>query len=98
MSCCDEKKLLELVKSKAENMKKMLEPYIITEEHKVFVSQYNPDDIKELVIKYLSPLYLTKSLTLARDKICDELKIEDAEIKGKIVRYLEMFCECIIGV
>ena len=53
MSCCDEKKLLELVKAKAENMKKMLEPYIITEEHKVFVSQYNPDDIKELVIKYL---------------------------------------------
>jgi hypothetical protein len=98
MSCCDEKKLLELVKSKAENMKKMLEPYIITEEHKKIISQYNPDEIKEIVLKYLSPLYLTKSLSIARDQLCAELKIEDGEIKNKVGRYLEMFCECIIGV
>lgn len=98
MSCCDEKKLLEFVKSKAENMKKMLEPYIITEEHKTLMSQYNPDEIKEIVLKFLSPLYLTKTLSVARDQLCSELKIEDGEIKNKVGRYLEMFCECIIGV
>lgn len=76
----------------------MLEPYIITEEHKTLMSQYNPDEIKDIVLKYLSPLYLTKTLSVATNQLCLELKIEDVDIKNKVGRYLEMFCECIIGI
>jgi len=98
MSCCDEKKLECLVKEKAKNLLKLLEPYIVSQEHRDLVVKFNPDDVPELTKTYLAPLYITNTLDIATTRLCNELSIEDAEIKNKIGRYFMMFCECIIGV
>jgi hypothetical protein len=86
----------EFVVSKAKNMRMMLEPFIKTEEHKKLLSQFNENDIEQLTLKYLAPLYATGTLDVAKEKLISELEIKDDTIKDKIGRYLSCFCESML--
>lgn len=97
--CCSEKKRDEMrlfVRQKAENFKKMLEPFCKTPEHKEFLTKYDASQVEELVMQYLSPLYATGTLVIAKDTIVSQLEISDTEVSEKVGRYLECFCECLL--
>jgi hypothetical protein len=86
----------EFVVSKARNMRMMLEPFIKTDEHKALLSQFSENDIESITHKYLAPLYATGTLSIAKDKLIEELQITDETIKEKIGRYLLCFCESML--
>lgn len=97
--CCTEKKRQEMrqfVRQKATNFKTMLTPFCLTPEQQEFLLKYGIDDLDSLVKQYLSPLYATGTLIVAREAIISTLNITDDSIKEKIGRYLECFCECIL--
>ena len=99
MSCISYKmsqSVHEFVVSKAKNMRVMLEPFIKTDEHKKMMSQYTENDIERITHTYLAPLYATGTLSVAKDKIIDELNITDETVKEKIGRYLLCFCESML--
>lgn len=85
------------VKEKAINFREMLRPFCNTPDTKEFLSKYNEDQVEDLVLEYLAPLYQTNMLSVAKDAIVSQLSISDPAIIAKVERYLLCFCECIIG-
>ena len=106
-NCCDtppisetEKKRLEMilfVKQKALNFKKMLEPFCESPELKEFLMKYDGDSIEQAVKENLQVFYSTGTLMVAREAIISKFGITDPVIQDKVHRYLECFCECILG-
>lgn len=86
----------EFVVTKARNMRVMLEPFIKTDEHKAILSRFSENDVEAITIKYLAPLYATNTLSIAQDKLVEELQITDSAVKEKIGRYLLCFCESML--
>jgi hypothetical protein len=97
MSCCSSKEeVLAFVKQKAGNFRDLLTPYCSSPEHQEFLHKYKDDDIQTLTHLYLSPLYSTNTLMIARDSIVSQLNIQDKDVQEKVLRYLTMFCELLL--
>lgn len=90
------KSVSEFVIQKAKNLRAMLEPYILTEEQKKMLAEYNENEIEKLIHRYLAPLYATNTLSVATNTLCDELKITDVAIRDKVGRYFLCFCESML--
>jgi hypothetical protein len=86
----------DFIIGKARNMRIMLEPFIKTDKHKEIMAKYSENDIEAITLKYLMPLFVTGTLSVAKDTLVTELSIEDDAIKTKIGRYLECFCESLV--
>lgn len=99
--CADEsqkkrQEMMQFVRQKAKNFKEMLRPFATTPKHQEWLQQYDESLLEELVNTYLSPLYATNMLSVARDAIVSNLSITDAAVIEKIGRYLECFCQCLL--
>jgi hypothetical protein len=94
MSCCTR---IQFAKDKAKNFRTFLEPFAKeSPEIKSYLEKYTEDNVEELTKQYLAPLYVSNTLGIARDQICDQLKITDQASKDKVLKYLTCFCECIL--
>ena len=82
--------------SKARNMRLLLEPYAKTDAHRALLSQYKETDVETLTRVYLAPLYTIGMLSVAQQRIVDELAITDAALIAKIGLYLQCFCEALL--
>lgn len=97
--CCETKKRDEMrlfLRQKASNFKAMLSPFCKSPENQDYLAKYDETQLEELVLLYLAPFYKTNTLQLAQDAIVSQLSIDDEEVKGKVLRYLTCFCECLM--
>lgn len=94
MSCCTR---IQFAKDKAKNFRSFVEPFAKdSPEFSSYLEKYSEDNVEELTRLYLAPLYASNTLGIARDQICDQLKITEAPDKEKVLKYLTCFCECIL--
>jgi hypothetical protein len=61
------------------------------------LNQYEPEAVVPLVVTHLAPLYATGQLSVAVERVCDAFECHEAAFKTKVGRYLECFCETLLG-
>lgn len=94
MSCCTR---IQFAKDKAKNFRAFVEPFAkASPEFSSYLEKYTEDNVEDLTKQYLAPLYASNTLGIARDQICDQLKIAEAADREKVLKYLTCFCECIL--
>ena len=95
-SCCSSKSKDEFLKEKAQNFKTFILKYKPNAEVLEFINKFDPSSIQTTTLTVLLPMKSTGSSESAILELMTKLTIpseEQAAVKDKIQRYLDLFCE-----
>lgn len=88
----------EFLEAKAQNFKKYLLSFEPNEQAKEIMEKFDTKNIIPIILTQLLPLVSAGLHTSTVSEIVTGLKIPDGkedEVKSKIVKYFEMFCEVV---